>query len=239
MSVDTKELRRSASQIVELQETESPSATLDSAADGLRLAAAEIDSLRAQLAEAKDRLSRQNDSICQALGQTLGYPQGPHGVFVGEHVAESLADEAGRRLAAQPAWHDGPARGGSLPENPEEGERIAIVYQSKTGHYWIEDMTWDCGAWRQTVATYADDPEVWEQSNYPIHRWCRFADLMPGEPTNPPDQPDDAGKPTPASDCDNCGEEAAKLMFDRSFGAFRCLRCANVIRAKKAEVADG
>lgn len=57
-------------------------------------------------------LSRQNEYICQALGKALGYPwfkddqvnfsgaTEADGVCVGEHVAESLADEAAERILA-------------------------------------------------------------------------------------------------------------------------------------------
>ncbi len=58
----------------------------------------------------RDALSRQNDEICQILGQALGYPwfkDDPKnfpdaaevdGVCVGDHVAESIAEEAARAI---------------------------------------------------------------------------------------------------------------------------------------------
>ena len=67
--------------------------------------------------EAADRIerlrkacARQNAEICQVLGKALGYPwfkddpanfpdaTEEHGVCVGDHVAESLADEAAKRI---------------------------------------------------------------------------------------------------------------------------------------------
>jgi hypothetical protein len=65
-----------------------------------------------RLVRIKDACTRQNDEICQTLGKALGYPwykddqknfpgaTEANGVCVGEHVAESLAMEAARELAA-------------------------------------------------------------------------------------------------------------------------------------------
>lgn len=80
--------------------------------DLARQAAAEIERLRAAC-------SQQNDSICQTLGKALGYPwfkddqkifpgaTEENGVCVGDHVAESLADEICKELEhlrAQNKW---------------------------------------------------------------------------------------------------------------------------------------
>lgn len=67
---------------------------------------------QAAFEEMRTALSRQNDEICQTLGKALGYPWFKDdqknfpgateaiGVCVGEHVAESLADETARKIAA-------------------------------------------------------------------------------------------------------------------------------------------
>ena len=59
-----------------------------------------------EIARLRLALSKQNESICQTLGAALGYPRfcddqktfpgatEADGVCVGDHVAESLADEA-------------------------------------------------------------------------------------------------------------------------------------------------
>ncbi len=66
----------------------------------------------AELARLKAAMSKSNDEICQSLGKALGYPwfkddqrnfpgatEG-NGVCVGDHVAESIADEAASRISA-------------------------------------------------------------------------------------------------------------------------------------------
>lgn len=59
--------------------------------------------------------AKQNDEVCQVLGRALGYPAfvddqvnfpgatEADGVCVGDHVAESMADEAARRISAAEA----------------------------------------------------------------------------------------------------------------------------------------
>lgn len=76
----------------------------------------ELTALRQQLAEARaevDRLRqacvKQQHDIQQVLGKALGYPAFPqefnagNQVCVGDHIAETLADEAANKLAAQSA----------------------------------------------------------------------------------------------------------------------------------------
>jgi hypothetical protein len=65
-----------------------------------------------ELARLREAFSRHNQTICQTLGKALGYPwfkddpvnfpnaTEADGVCVGDHVAESLADEAAARIAA-------------------------------------------------------------------------------------------------------------------------------------------
>lgn len=60
----------------------------------------------------REGASKQNDEICQALGKALGYPwfkddqknfpgaTEMDGVCIGDHVAESMADEAARKVGA-------------------------------------------------------------------------------------------------------------------------------------------
>lgn len=66
----------------------------------------------AEMASLKAAMSKSNDEICQSLGKALGYPwfkddqrnfpgaTEENGVCVGEHVAESIADEAASRISA-------------------------------------------------------------------------------------------------------------------------------------------
>jgi len=70
----------------------------------------EIAALRGERDGLRTAMSKSNDEICQSLGKALGYPWfkddqanfpgsiATDGVCVGEHVAESIADEAARRL---------------------------------------------------------------------------------------------------------------------------------------------
>ena len=95
-SQDAHWLRCTAGKIVEGPHT-------TPVADGMRKAADEIDRLRAAL-------TKQNDEICQTLGKALGYPwfkddqvvfpgaTEENGVCVGDHVAESIAEEAARTI---------------------------------------------------------------------------------------------------------------------------------------------
>lgn len=66
--------------------------------------------LEAEIIRLREALTKQNDEICQTLGKALGYPwfkddqknfpgaTDEHGVCVGDHVAESIAMEAARRI---------------------------------------------------------------------------------------------------------------------------------------------
>lgn len=70
----------------------------------------EIAALRGERERLRTAVSKSNDEICQSLGKALGYPwfkddqanfpgsTEADGVCVGDHVAESIADEAASRL---------------------------------------------------------------------------------------------------------------------------------------------
>lgn len=70
----------------------------------------EIAALRGERDRLRMAVSKSNEEICQSLGKALGYPwfkddqanfpgsTETDGVCVGDHVAESIADEASRRL---------------------------------------------------------------------------------------------------------------------------------------------
>lgn len=72
----------------------------------------------AELARLKAAMSKSNDEICQSLGKALGYPwfkddqrnfpgaTEENGVCVGEHVAESIADEAAACIREMVEWRD-------------------------------------------------------------------------------------------------------------------------------------
>lgn len=65
-----------------------------------------------EIAELRKAASASNDRICQTLGKALGYPwfkddqvnfpgaTEEHGVCVGDHVSESIAEEAAKRIKA-------------------------------------------------------------------------------------------------------------------------------------------
>ena len=70
-----------------------------------------------ELNRLKDALCRQQDDVCQTLGKVLGYPwfkndqvnfpgaDETNGVCVGDHVAESIAMEAARRIKQAQSTH--------------------------------------------------------------------------------------------------------------------------------------
>lgn len=76
-------------------------------------AAALIERQAREITRLRNAVSNTNDDICQTLGRALGYPKfcddqknfpgatDANGVCVGEHVAESIAVEAARRIEDQ------------------------------------------------------------------------------------------------------------------------------------------
>lgn len=80
------------------------------AADALENLLSEIAALRGERDRLRNAASKSNEEVCQSLGKALGYPwfkddqanfhgsTETDGVCVGDHVAESIADEAARRL---------------------------------------------------------------------------------------------------------------------------------------------
>lgn len=79
--------------------------------DDLRKAADEIAALKRENERLRTAYFKMNNDICQTLGKALGYPwikddkknfpdaTEADGVCIGDHVAESLADEAGEKIA--------------------------------------------------------------------------------------------------------------------------------------------
>ena len=75
-----------------------------------------------EMVEWRDRTkiayAKSNDQVCQSLGKALGYPwfkddqvnfprsTEADGVCVGEHVAESIADEAAKIITETTQWRD-------------------------------------------------------------------------------------------------------------------------------------
>lgn len=93
-------------------QTETQKRAWSKAADAILTALASGSGDHAELARLKAAMSKSNDEICQSLGKALGYPwfkddqrnfpgatEG-NGVCVGDHVAESIADEAASRISA-------------------------------------------------------------------------------------------------------------------------------------------
>ena len=72
---------------------------------------AAVERLQTRVKQLEFACSKQNDEVCQSLGKALGYPwfkddrknfpdsDDSHGVCVGEHVAESIADEAAATIS--------------------------------------------------------------------------------------------------------------------------------------------
>ncbi|WP_433935214.1 hypothetical protein [Brevundimonas diminuta] len=100
-------LRRDATEMRDMRMREALSK-----ADAILTALASGSGDHAELARLKAAMSKSNDEICQSLGKALGYPwfkddqrnfpgatEG-NGVCVGDHVAESIADEAASRISA-------------------------------------------------------------------------------------------------------------------------------------------
>lgn len=73
--------------------------------------AARLRDAEAENARLREACSKQNDDVCQVLGKALGYPwykddqtnfpgaDESNGVCVGDHAAESIADEAAKTIA--------------------------------------------------------------------------------------------------------------------------------------------
>lgn len=80
-------------------------------AAAMSAACGEIVRLRSANARLREACSKQNDDVCQVLGKALGYPwykddqtnfpgaDESNGVCVGDHAAESIADEAAKTIA--------------------------------------------------------------------------------------------------------------------------------------------
>ena len=100
---------------------------------------AENKQLRAELERLRDAFTARDTGIQQTLGKALGYPwfkddqknfpgsTQEHGVCVGDHVAESLADEAAEmigRLRAERSWIP------VLERVPELGVDVLVLQRS-------------------------------------------------------------------------------------------------------------
>ena len=103
-----------------------------------------------EIARLRTALSKQNDEICQALGSALGYPKfcddqqtfpgatESSGVCTGDHVAESIAAEAAKRIeslraAVDAAWREGWMAGRDAAAGP--GRRGAAAgYRPRRCH---------------------------------------------------------------------------------------------------------
>ena len=152
---------------------------------GLRDAADEIDSLRAQLAEAEAKykyirtaVARESDAICQVLGKALGCPRymddqvnfpgstEANGVFVGEHVAVTLANAVAAELAE--------ARANAVPwrkgnDNIPHGETVFAVMDFSAGVNVVRGT-------RDGYGIYHD--QRWTDFEHVV-RWCLESDLIP------------------------------------------------------------
>ena len=75
----------------------------------MREAADKIEQAEARIVALKNAISTNEDAIQQTLGKALGYPNYPprsDSVCVGEHVAETLAIEAARKIEQLHLWQN-------------------------------------------------------------------------------------------------------------------------------------
>jgi len=136
------------------------------AADGARLRAS-IDDLRAEVAELKrsrdyyeNACVQMDGEICQMLGQALGYPwlkddqknfpgaTEAEGVCVGDHVAETIAMEAARRIGELERERDE-----ARAENEQLRARVAELERERDSLKHLHLV--------QGVADRADERERW------------------------------------------------------------------------------
>lgn len=106
------------------------------------------------LTEWRDRMkvaaSRSNEEVCQSLGKALGYPwfkddqanfpgsTEANGVCVGEHVAESIANEAARKITETTQWRDISTFTGS-----GQNESVVVAVPNGEGGFIIGEA-WKC-----------------------------------------------------------------------------------------------
>ena len=118
---------------------------------------AENKQLRAELERLRDAFTARDTGIQQTLGKALGYPwfkddqknfpgsTQEHGVCVGDHVAESLADEAAEmigRLRAERSWIPVEER---LPETRDPVLTLWVSGMQSVKQY-DEQHGWNTGA---------------------------------------------------------------------------------------------
>lgn len=119
------------------------------------------DALQAKVAHAKGAYSKMNEEVCQTLGAALGMPRfcddqanfpgttEADGVCVGEHVAETIAMEAARRIAelqAKAARLEGEYRRRRVDDElPENGETVVVGYGGCVSAFVL--AKWSAGKW--------------------------------------------------------------------------------------------
>lgn len=119
-------------------------------ADAILTALASGSGDHAELARLKAAMSKSNDEICQSLGKALGYPwfkddqrnfpgaTEENGVCVGEHVAESIADEAAKIITETTQWRDISTFTGS-----GQNESVMVAVPNSEGGF-IVGEAWRC-----------------------------------------------------------------------------------------------
>lgn len=126
------------------------------------LLASEVCRLRAENNRLRTNWSKVNDEICQTLGKALGYPwfkddqenfpgaTEANGVCVGDHVAESLADEAAKRIhaiglavAEYFAADEIVTReiDNTEPDEPDHGELVEAMYRLTVATTTLKNLT--------------------------------------------------------------------------------------------------
>ncbi|EGF96795.1 hypothetical protein [Brevundimonas diminuta] len=107
-----------------------------------------------EMVEWRDRTkiayAKSNDQVCQSLGKALGYPwfkddqvnfprsTEADGVCVGEHVAESIADEAAKIITETTQWRDISTFTGS-----GQNESVMVAVPNSEGGF-IVGEAWRC-----------------------------------------------------------------------------------------------
>ncbi len=122
--------------------------------DGLVTLLTEAAACIREMVEWRDRTkiayAKSNDQVCQSLGKALGYPwfkddqvnfprsTEADGVCVGEHVAESIADEAAKIITETTQWRDISTFTGS-----GQNESVMVAVPNSEGGF-IVGEAWRC-----------------------------------------------------------------------------------------------
>ena len=134
----------------------------------MRVCSSEME-LRARVAELTQVGSKTNEEICQSLGKALGYPwfkddqknfpdaTEESGVCVGEHVAETITEEAAEKILNLCA------RVAELErKSTQRGARMQIMREWMSGTMWDGD-----NPWREFQRDYPESEKWFDKEGVP------------------------------------------------------------------------